>query len=528
MAFKIEYKDKVALQNNEAVPNENKVTAEDLNEIKEVVNANADELELKQGKEEGKGLSTNDFADEFKEKLEGLNNYDDTQIKQKITDIENKNIEQDEKITENTNNISEIKQKNTEQDTIIEALQKENTELKVENERLNNDINAILVTEKAEGENITLNDTAEARFKSFGISGNSWQETRKGYNLLNLTDVSNKTVVSLSNNEITLTWESGFDCFLVSNENQNISLDANKTYTVSFEHKGSKINLGNYQDATNKVTTGNTSSYTRYSFSFTSLETLRLDITRNDLTGSCNIKNIMIYEGTDIKEYEPYGAMPSPKFKSDIQNVTGNANVKITNGLEDTDINYQEQTFTFLLAEGQRLMKGDYLADDGIHHKRKQKILDGTESYFVSTLNEYQWFGLNVAGLKPSTLLCNCLKNYKMIGNYAGISSNNASNRIYLSISKDITTIDKLKTYLAEQYANGTPVVFEYDLAEEEIEPYTEEQQAVYDEIKKTAHSYKNITHIFSTDEIGPIFDVTYFKDLETILNNMQAQILAE
>lgn len=39
-------------------------------------------------KEEGKGLSSNDFTDAYKEKLEGLHNYDDTEILNKISSIE--------------------------------------------------------------------------------------------------------------------------------------------------------------------------------------------------------------------------------------------------------------------------------------------------------------------------------------------------------------------------------------------------------------------------------------------------------
>lgn len=535
----------------------------------------------------------------------------------------------------------------------------------------------------AEGENITLNDTAEARFKKFGIGGNSWQETREGYNLLNLTDISNEAVASLSNNEITLTWESGFDCFLVNGENQNISLDANNTYTVSFEHKGNKINFGNYQDTTNKVTTGNTSSYTRYSFSFTSLETLRLDITRNDLTGSCNIKNIMIYKGTDIKDYEQYGAMPSPNYKSDIQNVTGNANITIcnknlvnvqdfiealstlyqgeelynnknciklgrvqtadtsykymlnglkentqytiqlntilvgnnsdiafvysdgssktiTSGKTSTDFikitatseknktltglrvscfswsqywyiekdsiqleegtvateyqAHQSQQFTFPLAEGQRLMKGDYLADDGIHHKSGRYVFTGDEVnvvkkweedaddiFFFPGLVQYQEDTLNLqlVGCK-----CNKYECTHYDGGKGSIWGEKSTNRDLFAITyknsltntrnsgvliKDnrFSTIEELLDNLKEQYNNGTPVYFEYILAEEEIESYTEEQQTVHDEIKKTAHSYGEQTHIFSTDEISLIFDVEARKDMNTVISNLESMILA-
>lgn len=42
-------------------------------------------------KVEGKGLSTNDFTDEDKTKLDGLSNYDDTEIREELNDKANKN-----------------------------------------------------------------------------------------------------------------------------------------------------------------------------------------------------------------------------------------------------------------------------------------------------------------------------------------------------------------------------------------------------------------------------------------------------
>lgn len=44
-----------------------------------------DDLKNKVDKEEGKGLSTNDFTTALKTKLEGLSNYDDTKIKEDIS-----------------------------------------------------------------------------------------------------------------------------------------------------------------------------------------------------------------------------------------------------------------------------------------------------------------------------------------------------------------------------------------------------------------------------------------------------------
>ena len=89
-----------------------------------------------------------------------------------------------------------------------------------------------------------------------------------------------------------------------------------------------------------------------------------------------------------------------------------------------------------------------------------------------------------------------------------------------------ITTVDAANTWLATQKEKGTPVVIEYKLAEEVVEPYTEVQKEAYEQIKN-AISYKGQTNIFSTNEIKPIFEVEALADIGLLLNNMQAQILA-
>ena len=43
-------------------------------------------------------------------------------------------------------------------------------------------------------------------------------------------------------------------------------------------------------------------------------------------------------------------------------------------------------------------------------------------------------------------------------------------------------------------------------------------------QIKESLHTYKNVTHIYSDDEVSPIVNVEYVKDLNTVINNIQAQ----
>ena len=86
-----------------------------------------------------------DIEQKFKDEA-----YDDTEIKQDISNIQTE---------QETQNIT------------IESLQKENAEIKEENSRLKEDLNAF-PTVNGSGEYVTL-DTADSRFKEFKIFGKS-------------------------------------------------------------------------------------------------------------------------------------------------------------------------------------------------------------------------------------------------------------------------------------------------------------------------------------------------------------------
>ena len=102
-------------------------------------------------------------------------------------------------------------------------------------------------------------------------------------------------------------------------------------------------------------------------------------------------------------------------------------------------------------------------------------------------------------------------------GNYT--FSINSTGLIAIS-DNTYSTVDDWKAHLAEQYANGTPVYVDYLLAEPLDIECTEEQSTILDQIENEAKTYKNVTHIYSTDEISPVIDVTYKKDIETLFAN--------
>ena len=143
---------------------------EDLKKMAESIDV---QIEKKVEKEEGKGLSTNDFTNADKEKLDGLNNYDDTKIKEDISDIQKEQKTQNE-------DIETLKAEK-------EALEKEVNSLREDN-RLNS------LTEDNEGEVVHITNTTGSRFNALEICGNEKQFSQDGTSNLLVLEEGNKTV----------------------------------------------------------------------------------------------------------------------------------------------------------------------------------------------------------------------------------------------------------------------------------------------------------------------------------------------
>lgn len=153
---------------------------------------------------------------------------------------------------------------------------------------------------------------------------------------------------------------------------------------------------------------------------------------------------------------------------------------------------YQEQKINFPLSDGQKLMEGSYLASDGIHNKRKQVILDGSERWVVdkeltNTIRVYSNEFLTKG--KSVNTLCNYFETVSSAYTINTVDKEALmvinTTQIAVRINKTrAKTVSEFKAYLSEQYSNGTPVIVEYELAAEEIVPYTTEQQEAWDKIE--------------------------------------------
>ena len=228
-------------------------------------------------------------------------------------------------------------------------------------------------------------------------------------------------------------------------------------------------------------------------------------------------------------------------------------NLQVEIGETATDYKpYKSQVVTFPLSEGQKLYEGSYLASDGIHHKRRQIVLNGTESItnvYVNTSTTRFGFSLSLT-LDRKIGLDNVLSThfkcdttvYYDSQTQVGICGNARNVNIYIRVNGNVTT-DEFKTWLATQYANGTPVIVEYELAEPETVPYTEEQQEAWNKIE-SMKLYDGVNHIESTSEIDIKYNYIYKKpsiknksdienkissgEYQTIINNKRYFVFLE
>lgn len=542
MANKITYNDKAPFQNDPDIPDDNKVLAKNMNEIKTVVNANADELNkanqnienLQSGqgtsnaditslknrvstletdnttnksnitnlqsnkvdKVEGKGLSTEDFTTELKSKLEGLKNYDDTEIKEDISNLEAGQTEQDKQI-----------------DMLINALP----------------------TETQENEYINLKGTIPTKFKEFKLSGNSKQETRSGKNLLYVPDQTvelNGFKVTVKDGKYTVEDNRETGIFVAIVLATNFTLKAG-TYTISNGRNQNYpyVNLRSNGSAVGDSTMSGGDNGVK---TITIAEDIVVDTIAIYAGTNTKITEIFpqLEEGTQATDYEPYGAMPSPEYPSEIQNVEGDVNVTVANK-EKTE----QQTVLFPLAQGQKLMLGDYLAADRIHHVRKQIELDGTDFslysnqvagrtiYMISAFSNNNNFKTY-----DSSILCNILKQGTSSNGNNYLNNNGSSGSLYVSIENSIlgitdesTNEEKLEAF--QNLIAETGFVYEGELAEEETEAYTEEQQEAYNQLINLK-AYEEETNVYSTNSTSPIFKVTAVKDINSVITELNTVLL--
>ena len=344
--------------------------------------------------------------------------------------------------------------------------------LEEENETLYNDHPDIT----AMGTNVTLNGAGDLKMK-VDVGGNSTQVQYEGYNKLEgdtsyiNTNIDSRTKLSLelwlSNSTVGSQDQKILKATTISSVGRYYYIftpDSN-TVGIVIKHNGAQTDL-------RKIFSIELQSGITY--------TISLDITgvEPSIKGGFSFDDVMIYDGTIEKLYEPYvggTASPNPNYKQDINNVEGNV-VVISKNSDNTKSN----SVTFPLSQGQKLMLGDTLEDDGIHHKRGQITFTGT----TATLSDAKTNGAYLCDQKTS-------------GNLSG----------------QTLTFDSVVTN----------AVIEYELETETTEAYTSAQQTAYNKLKEM-QSYYDLTYVAGTsDNTQPIITAHAKKSLKVMQNEIDS-----
>lgn len=183
-----------------------------------------------------------------------------------------------------------------------------------------------------------------------------------------------------------------------------------------------------------------------------------------------------------------------------------NMDIQLEEGSIATDYEpYKSQVAYFPLSEGQKLMEGSYTGEDGIHNARKQVVFDGSsdEDWHIWALNatnvERFYINLTHSTNSPANTLCshfNFQNNNLDEEHFRWSSSSLGYNQFVIYINK--TRLSDVTVAGIKGYLQANPITVEYELAEEEITPYTNEQRTALEDFARLT-TYKNITNITST-----------------------------
>lgn len=319
-------------------------------------------------------------------------------------------------------------------------------------------------------------------------------------------DVVNKDLLNIANTEETT--KGGITYSI-----KNGILKLNGTATASFDiqlSKNIKRKKGKYTHSSSYIQSGLYISFDNLGYTML----------------SSTVGNKKTFEITEDTTYKTYFIW------IDKGTVLSNVEIKLQLEVGDTATDFVEhQSQTAIMPVQQEMLQGDYI-DEVEHHEWGKYVFTGKETIEnIGKSGDITFFKTSLSNLSDFNYIDDNTVNY-MCTHFKAIkvADRFQNNTFFINIEKkvslcsqEITTIDALKAYLKARYDANDPVVIYYKLANAIDLELTEAQKAVREQ---KLHTYKNVTNINLSDELASI-DVTYKKDLDTILNNLQAQIIA-
>ena len=234
-------------------------------------------------------------------------------------------------------------------------------------------------------------------------------------------------------------------------------------------------------------------------------------------SSNCNANDYVDYkvkiaEGAEVGEYSQYAQGSSKAI------------------IENSDKTQKQE---HIMPVQNEMLEGDYFDwnNEEEVHGWKKIILNGTENWqlYSAGTNISRRFGLALTENVPFKETEKYGKGYsthfeitQFINKDLSIFLQVEPNNWYIAVT-DVnsrwSSIVEFKSWLKAKYDAGTPVIIYYKTAAETRIPFTDEQKAVAKEIQK-ATSYEDTTHIYSTDEVSPVFDVEAVIDLKKLIAN--------
>ena len=523
---KIDYEDKIGLQNDENIPNKNKVTDEDMNEIKSVVNNNADELTTAQQNIEnlqtGQGTASTDITS-LKNRVTTLET-DNTTNKQDISSLKSRTTTLETDNETNKTNISTLQED-------VEGIESNITELQTEQTAQNKKIEQLddnqihVTTEKAENINVQDSSGQNGKIKLFGVS--KQEGTPSPGSPIEIENTTGNVEITDCNKNIANAeeiWENMHNyasslCSEVIEDNKECIQFSNHAFRADLSTN--PFNLINYKYKENvaytirmlvKRVSGSGSLYVEAVYSDGTKSNISVDTNEwAELRLVTNSSKTVARIGFSYSGITQYYLDKSSIFIAEV---------------DTTDyIENEQQTITFPL-QNQKMMEGSRTEDDGIHHKRKQITLTGNEQIVKYTKTFPNGYGYRVIlnDVKANTEVLSSIYNYEKFSNFYW--SSDITNKItthdttggYVLVGSSKATIEEFR----QEIANS---VLEYETEEETIEAYTEAQQTAYNQLQN-AKTYKKVTNVFTENaEV----EMEYIADTKTYIdnkvNNMQNQL---
>lgn len=457
-----------------------------------------------------------------------------------------------------------------EQTNIVEIVQSEKS-------KIYELIEAISTPIVGEGENITLNDTAEKRFENFDIEGNSKQETRSGKNYLNMfTKYKAGDTTTINGIKFTFNKDGSITC--------DGTASADATLDFSIPDGGQKINgtdkklvglIGgeySYTKATQCVAYdknwGNTKYITLVSANKNSTQVMadnieyfrfRIIVYKDTVINNRTLYLQVLDALQEDLSYEQYGASPSPDYPSEVKSCGDNGSINevicnknlfdketVTNG---RFVDYS--TGNFITREG-------YCTSDYIKINSNYITISGTNEQLAFYDKDKNYIS-GLATSKITDIPTNA--KYMIItlqtrqidsvqieeGSTATSYEEHQSQSYIIPTQQPMRAIgDTRDTFIKknnkwyehhpivriESY-NGETITSEYisntgELSTGATVDYisdtpvdiecTEEQSTILFDIERNAKTYKGVTHIYSNDAVSPNCYVEAVKDLTTLI----------